>query len=100
MHTHAARLVDASGEVDMSGQAEHAPWSLCPVAALYVPLGHAISLPAEHQKPCEQLRHSLALRKPEALPTVPAGHGVGEELPFAHHAKTVHGSQNTAPGSA
>ena len=46
--------------------------------------------PVLHQEPCGHGAHSSALRSPATLPTVPAAHGVGAELPAPHHEAIGH----------
>ena len=55
--------------------------------------------PAEHQLPAVQARHSSALLKPSWLLKLPLPHGVGAELPLAHHDEGGHVSQAVAPSA-
>ena len=56
--------------------------------------------PALHQRPGGHGSHRSALLRPSRLPTVPAAHGVGAELPSLHHEELVqllHASAPTSP---
>ena len=65
-----------------------------------VPWAHGMASPALHQKPALQSSHSPARRKPIELPTVPAAHGVGAELPLAHQDFLGHTVHAVAPLAA
>ena len=93
----ASSVVAGSDVVECSGHSRQAPWSDARVALDHVPRAQGIAPPALHQKPALQSLHSLARRKPVELPTVPAVHGVGAELPLAHHDLRGHSAHTVAP---
>ena len=90
-HTQSATLVCLAPRVKaLGGHGLQKLWSSAPAWLLYVPRPHSICFPAEHQCPGSQCEQSSLALRPEALPTVPLGHGVGAELPAAHQAARSH----------
>ena len=55
--------------------------------------------PVLHHEPRGHALHSSALRSPSTLPTVPAAHGVGAELPLPQNEAIGHTSQAVAPSA-
>ena len=80
--------------VECSGHEIHTPMVDARVALDHVPWAHGIASPTLHHMPWAQSLHSVGRVRPVALPTVPAGHGVGTELPLAHHAFLGHVAHN------
>eukprot|EP00964_Phaeocystis_antarctica_P124732 scaffold88358_cov71-Phaeocystis_antarctica.AAC.11 len=83
-----------------SGHDWHAPKLVARVTFDHVPGPHGNSTPVLHQTPASHASQLVLLRKPTDLPIVPAAHGVGAELPSAHHAARGHTVHAVAPSSA
>ena len=98
-HTQSAKLVELfSSVVECAGQGAHAPMLEAPFVLDQVPLPQGMATPALHHLPGGQSLHSSALRRRFELPTLPASHGVGEELPLPHHDASSHSMHVVAPG--